>query len=525
MKNRNEVFQLTSEAKKLLKEYLAEIQSNLAVGHASPTEGREITEEVREHILQAYWKETGSKSVKMEPLHEVLNVMGDPHEVASEYLIDRRETPPTRILSSKKTRSSSLLLTSLEAYVPKQATFLYLAAPLLIVIGIYILLLDQFPRLRDLWLVLLVLGDIVLLIPLIWYQFGWKATEDLSKWRVLTPRKIRTYLFVGFVLLLLGGVILPWPHGKMYSSDPDDYQDDRNLIGHETLTLDGNWVHDEDNDPEYYFEYYIDLRFIILANLMQFCLAILFLIAGSKAPDRWKEANVQITLLDVEPPVQVDDNGFIRVQTMNCSQRSFPNAQMEILGHSPELELAIKPSAPMTFEPNEIINWFIWLTPRIAGKLNFGNIVLQLDEKLAIVSPSYYFNIKGRTILSEYQGTPRSGIVAPKSVSSRENDDNDLKSLPNLLTSCGICKQPYNPSDLVEFCASCGSLFHLEHLQEWLKGHENCPNCARKVQFSDLGKSYSFMVLQRLKQLENESQRLRTLFERFEEPPKEIIDN
>ncbi|MHA2500230.1 MAG: hypothetical protein ACXAEL_11740, partial [Candidatus Hodarchaeales archaeon] len=65
MKTEEEVFEFTSEAEKLLKEYLTEIQKQLTVKQASRRTKKEITEEFREHILQAYWKETGSKSVKV----------------------------------------------------------------------------------------------------------------------------------------------------------------------------------------------------------------------------------------------------------------------------------------------------------------------------------------------------------------------------------------------------------------------------------------------------------------------------
>jgi len=73
----------------------------------------------------------------------------------------------------------------------------------------------------------------------------------------------------------------------------------------------------------------------------------------------------------------------------------------------------------------------------------------------------------------------------------------------------------------VSFCDLCGSLFHQAHLQEWLKGHQTCPNCRRAISISESDSIYADLVFERLDQLETEIGSLREITNGFDHTLKE----
>lgn len=492
MKNKNERFQFTSEAEKLLNEYLAEIQNALTIRHASPRERKEIIEEVREHILQAYWKEVGSKSVKVEPLHEILETMGNPGEIASEYLVDRRNPSQTAIHSLTKAKSPSSKENLQETPVKVSDNIIYLILILFAVFCINLVLIGTFSDLKDQWVFFIAISDIFLLIPLIWFQFRWKRAESLEKWKITTPRVMQGYFAVGICFLALGSIVLPLLRGR---ARPYQYDAINNA-----LTLDGFVVNNESGSD--YVEFFIRPEFIVLASLIQVFLVLLFLLATLKAPIQWKQADVQMVLLAVTLPTHIEDSGIIKIRTKNHNPIMFPQVQMEILDQSPGFQTIIEPSNRTAFGQGDTVNWLIRFTPKIAGNIIFGRIVLRLGDSLTVSSPRYSLLVQERAKLSRYRRAP-----------SPSEDAHDSAQSLDLASGCGICRQPCAPTDRVASCSRCGSLFHLSHLQEWLKGHNTCPNCSRQIEVSPLDTTYGTLVIERLEHLENELHRLRTFLD------------
>ncbi|MHA2496228.1 MAG: RING finger domain-containing protein, partial [Candidatus Hodarchaeales archaeon] len=499
MKNTAEVFEFTSEAEKLLSEYLAEIQNQLTVERASPRETKEITEEFREHILQAYWKETGSKSVTVKPLHELLTTMGDPHEIASEYLVDRSSTGQGAVRRSSGGISSYLFISkhkSLGKYMVASPTFFYFVLPLIMVIGIYFLLILLFSHLQDLWIVLFVISDILLVIPLVWYHFRWKPVEGLRKWRIATPRRMQIYLIAGIILLILSAMLLPSLRGRS-GRYQDYYAEDHEAPPgfNRDLTLEGSWT--SENWDDYYYEFYINSQFLILAYLMQLFFVGLFLLAAFRAPIQWQQADVRMILLDVKPPIHIDDTGVIKIQTKNYNPVTFPQVILEVQDQSPGFQTAIEPSSRSAFGQQDTVGWLIWFTPKLAGNLAFGRIVLRLGDSLTVSSPRYSLLVQEQPSFLDSRG-----------VSSQPEIGSGFPRTPDLTASCGVCRQPFNSTDRVASCSLCGSVFHLPHLQEWFKGHNTCPNCSRQANVSELDRTYGTLVLERLEQLESELRHL-----------------
>ncbi|MHA2233619.1 MAG: HAAS signaling domain-containing protein [Candidatus Hodarchaeales archaeon] len=499
MRDRENLPQFTSEAENLLQEYLAEIQKALLRGQTSQNETKEIIEELREHILQAYWKETSSKSVKVEPLHEILKTMGDPHEIASEYLVDRGATDPRAIRPSSGDIPSHRKLSSLKSYIPRKSAFFILVLPLIAAIGVYFLLILLFDRLKHLWVVFFAVSDFLLVIPLIWYQFKWKYSKSLGKWRITTPRKMRIYLIAGIVLLILSAMLLPSlrgrsdPHSRWYASA---YDDPLNIDYNPTL--DGGWT--SENWDDYYYEYYISSQFLVLASWLTLFLVAIFLFTAFRAPIQWKQADIRMKLHEVKPPIHVDDTGVIKIQTRNYNPITFPQLQIEIQDQSPGFQTTIEPSSRTAFGPQDTVSWLIWFTPKVAGNLDFGRIVFRLGGSLTVSSPKYSLVVRGRESFRDSRQSP-----------SQSEIFSDFPQTPDLTASCGICRQSFNPTDRVASCLLCGSLFHLLHLQEWLKGHDTCPNCSMQIKVSELDRTYGTLILERLEHLEHEFRHLRGL--------------
>ena len=44
---------------------------------------------------------------------------------------------------------------------------------------------------------------------------------------------------------------------------------------------------------------------------------------------------------------------------------------------------------------------------------------------------------------------------------------------------CAICKLQFGDDQKILFCPNCESLFHEEHLLNWLSLNSECPVCAR----------------------------------------------
>jgi hypothetical protein len=515
MKDPAEVFEFTSEAEKLLGEYLTEIQNQLTMEQASRRTKKEITEEFREHILQAYWKETASKSVKVAPLHELLTTMGDPHEIASEYLIDRRSSGQAAPRLSSGVISSPSRQKPSGRHIEVTTILFNLVLPLVAAIGIYFLLITLFSRLTDFWVVFFVISDILLVVPLAWYQFRWKHSKDLRKWRIATPRRMQIYLIAGIVLLILGALLLPSLRGtsKLYSRHYMERNDVHPGIDN-SPTLEGGWRGEEDyegdwTDRIYYYEFYINEQFLSLAYLMQVFFVALFLLAAFKTSIQWQQADVRMVLLDVKPAIHIDDTGVIRIQTQNYNPITFSQVQLEVQDQSPGFQIAIEPSSRSAFGQHDTISWLIWFTPKLAGTLIFGRIVLRLGDSLTVSSPKYSLLVHEQPGFPAFRGAPSKSdpvIISPVAL--------------DLLGVCGICRQSFQNPELVSFCAACGALFHHHHLQEWLKGHDVCPNCTTPIRVPEKERNYKQLVSERLEQLESECQRLRILLERSE-PLKE----
>ncbi|MFX0114162.1 MAG: RING finger domain-containing protein [Candidatus Hodarchaeota archaeon] len=520
MRTGNEEFQLTLEAEKLLANYIGEVWKALIDGQSSPTEAREITEELNEHILQAYWKETGLRLVEADPLLEILKTMGDSREVASEYLIDRKDAHPIAPRDKGTHTSISSRIGRLKSSLPKYSVLLYLILPLIVVIGIYLSLLSFFPRLKDLWFVLLAIADIILLIPLLWYQIRWKASQDLGKWWVMKPHRMRYYLIIASILVVLGGVILPFLRGSGDYRYNENYEAlpnyEESLPWGNSLTLDGSidrYYFQGDSWGSYHATYWIDSSFIILANLVQLFLVILFLVAAVRVPIHWKQFGVRVDLLDVSLPEQVYDTGLISIRTINYNPIDIPLVQMKILGQSPNIQTTIEPSVRTTFGSKDSATWFIQFNPQTAGTLKFGSIVVQISDNLTISSHLYHLRVEEGVNISN-----------DSRISFKPDISSDFPLTLDLLGDCGICRQSFQASDLASFCLHCGSVFHSSHIREWLKSHETCPSCTKPIQISREDRNYSELVLQHLKQLEDECRRLKTRLESFENSPKETID-
>ena len=206
------------------------------------------------------------------------------------------------------------------------------------------------------------------------------------------------------------------------------------------------------------------------------------------------------------PPL-IGDIGLITINTTSHLPITFSEVKMEVLDQSPNLQVTIEPTVRTGFAPKDTANWFIKFKPKTEGILVFGRIVLHLDDKLKVFSPHYRFEMKEQVSkLSDGSFTSKPKIVS------------DFPDNLDLLASCGICKQSYNASDRVSFCDLCGSLFHQVHLQEWLKGHQTCPNCRQTIRISESDNTYEQLVIKRLKRLESEIQTLKSIltgFERF----------
>jgi uncharacterized membrane protein len=507
MKDTGEVFEFTSEAEKLLIEYLTEIQKQLTVEQASRRTKKEITEEFREHILQAYGKKTGSKSVKVDLLHEILNTMGDPREIASEYLVDRRGSGQAAPRLSSGAISSSSRQKSLGRHIEVTKILFNLVLPLIVVIGIYCLLIALFSRLKDFWVIFFAISDILLVIPLAWYHFRWKHSKDLRKWRIATPRRIQIYLIAGIALLILGAMLLPSLRGtsKLHSRYYTEINEVHPSIEN-SPTLEGHWRTRSDVYEDgyfghiFYYEFYIKEQFLYLAYLMQLFFAVLFLLAAFRTSIQWQQADVRMNLLDVKPPIHIDDTGVIKIQTKNYNPITFPQVQLEVQDQSPGFQTTIEPSSRSAFGQQDAVGWLIWFTPKIAGNLVFGRIVLRLGDRLTVSSPRYSLLVQEHPSLPDSRG-----------LSSQPEGGNSFPRIPDLTASCGICRQFFNSADRVASCSLCGSVFHLPHLQEWLKGHNTCPNCSRQARVSKLDRPYGTLVLERLEHLESELQHLRSL--------------
>jgi uncharacterized membrane protein len=487
------------------------------VEQASRRTKKEITEEFREHILQAYWKETGSKSVKVASLHELLKTMGDPHEIASEYLVDRKGSGQAAVRRSNGAISSPSRLKSSGRHIEVTTILFNLVLPLVAVIGIYILLITLFSRLGDFWVVFFAISDILLVIPLAWYQFRWKHRKDLRKWRIATPRRMQIYLLAGIALLILGAMLLPSLRGtsSLHTRYYTEVHDGGPPGIENSPTLEGRWKGEQvgsvyaPSDRIYYYEFYINEQFLFLAALTQLFFVALFLLAAFKTSIQWQQADVRMVPLDVKPAIHIDDTGVIRIQTQNYNPITFPQVQMEIQDQSPGLQTTIEPSSRSAFGQHDIISWLIWFTPKIAGTLVFGRIVLRLGDSLTVSSPKYSL------LVHEHPGFPafrRASSTSDPVIGSPVSLD--------LFGECGICRQSFQNAELVSFCAACGSLFHHHHLQEWLKGHDVCPNCTKPIRVPEKERNYEQLISGRLKQLESECQRLRILLE-SSEPPKE----
>ncbi|MFW9917698.1 MAG: RING finger domain-containing protein [Candidatus Thorarchaeota archaeon] len=517
MKDPGEVFEFTSEADKLLKEYLTEIQNYLTVGQASRRTKKEIMEEFQEHILQAYWKETGSTSVQVEPLHELLATMGDPQEIASEYLIDRTGSGQAAVRRSSEAISSSSRQKLLERHIEVTTILLNLVLPFVAAIGIYFLLIALFSRLAGYWVLLFVISDILLVIPLTWYQFRWKRSKDLRKWRVATPRRMQIYLIAAIILLILGALLLPSLRGtsSLHTRHYTEVHEDGPPVIENSPTIEGRWKTDWHGSvyaPSYqiyYYEFYINEQFLFLATLLQLFLAFLFLLAAFKTSLQWQQADVRMVFLDVKPAIHIDGTGVIRIQTQNFNPITFPQVQLEIQDQSPGLQTAIEPSSRSAFGQHDTIIWLIWFVPKIAGTLVFGRIVLRLGDRLTVSSPKYSLLVHEQPGFPTFRGAP-----------SKSDAIIDSYLTLDLFGICGICRQSFQNPELVSFCAACGALFHHHHLQEWLKGHDVCPNCTKPIKVPEKERVYEQLISERLEQLENECQRLRILLE-SSEPLKE----
>ncbi len=496
MKNKEKNFKFSSKSKKLINAYLKEIQKVLTNAQASQAIIEEITEELRDHILQAYWKETEASSVRAKELQEILEAMGNPREVAAEYLLDRQDlTKQSAKPSPKKGKSPP----SRRDTQPQGKPGALLALPIIIVIIIYVIMVVSFSHSGHNWPFFLGIADLTLLIPLIWYFLGWKKSKNLDKWRTLSPRRMQVYFIVSGVLVVHGGIILPFLRGKFRGNQSPLVQD--------TLTLSGIYYLRSFNT-----EFWIKSRIVILANVIQLSLVVLFLVAIWKAPISWKQLDIRFDLLDVKLPNNINETGELVVRTTNFSAMTFAQVRMEILEQTAAVQTSIDPATRSIFGAKDAVTWSIYFTPKIVGPLFLGRIALKLDEKQYGYSPRYCFNAwkKAKAL--------RPNVVA----SSLKTGDNHPLTL-DFTGCCGICEQSFAPSDLTQFCTSCGSLFHQTHLQEWLKGHNKCPNCAKVINVSTSEYTYIQLIFEQLKRLENESESLKTILDNLGEASEEIM--
>ncbi|NHK30545.1 MAG: hypothetical protein FK730_04295 [Asgard group archaeon] len=49
------------------------------------------------------------------------------------------------------------------------------------------------------------------------------------------------------------------------------------------------------------------------------------------------------------------------------------------------------------------------------------------------------------------------------------------------INKCPICDLKIRKKQVIDRCKKCNTLFHYEHLKQWLKNHSDCPVCQKEI--------------------------------------------
>ena len=126
------------------------------------------------------------------------------------------------------------------------------------------------------------------------------------------------------------------------------------------------------------------------------------------------------------------------------------------------LNRSLNSFGPDSFEPDSS-------GPDSSGVRNpLSNITEALESTFHIPVEQLHFEIvdnlpqRGSSINSLLDGTT---LCLASQIMDNEND------------TCAICRQVYNPDDIVRKINSCGHFFHSSCVEQWLRNNSNCPVC------------------------------------------------
>lgn len=135
-----------------------------------------------------------------------------------------------------------------------------------------------------------------------------------------------------------------------------------------------------------------------------------------------------------------------------------------------------------------------------------ANIVLYVSIGCALIGLStwgivYLLNKRKEKIIKEEKAAARQNIASTRQQRISEQTDNILGvrtrsaskstgkvSIDSLIytgkpgsQTCGICKLTFREDQSICTCPYCESLFHKNHLEEWLISDKDCPVCGRDL--------------------------------------------
>ncbi|TET27314.1 MAG: hypothetical protein E3J70_12170 [Candidatus Heimdallarchaeota archaeon] len=100
--------------------------------------------------------------------------------------------------------------------------------------------------------------------------------------------------------------------------------------------------------------------------------------------------------------------------------------------------------------------------------------VLEEEEVFAIIE-----NYKRKLQPQIIQPKESTGRKTRKRALTKAQDQVDL--LQKSISTCLICKLEIRQNQATKQCPNCDSLFHKNHLLNWLEEHNNCPVCSQAI--------------------------------------------
>ncbi|NHJ46999.1 MAG: hypothetical protein FK733_04345 [Asgard group archaeon] len=130
-----------------------------------------------------------------------------------------------------------------------------------------------------------------------------------------------------------------------------------------------------------------------------------------------------------------------------------------------------------------VFTYFIIVLP-FNLSITMKSVIITIIDLIILLTCGFIIN----QIIRERIEDEELAIQGDTTISTKKHKSMSLNVYKGKLINkkCQICKLDFEKSDVATQCPKCATLYHLDHLIQWLMEHKECPVCGAKLSYSEV---------------------------------------